>query len=64
VLFAAVAYVLSHRPGFALRQLWYLSLATVMVQLGVNLWLLRREFGRRLSFEPAAVSPQGAAAAS
>lgn len=49
VLFAAPAYLLSHRPGFELRQLWYLSLATVLVQLGVNLWLLRRELELRLS---------------
>jgi putative MATE family efflux protein len=56
LLFAGVAHVLSQRPGFALWQLWYLSLATVMVQLVVNLWLLRREFGRRLLFEPAAVA--------
>ena len=63
LIFTAVAVVLSHRPGFALRQLWYLSLATVFVQLGVNLWLLRRELGRRLLFEPPAViAPEPAAA--
>jgi Na+-driven multidrug efflux pump len=55
LLFSVAAYWLSHRPGFALRQLWYLSLATVIIQVAVNLWLLRREFGRRLGVEPAAV---------
>jgi putative MATE family efflux protein len=53
-LFTAVAYVLSHRTDFALRQLWYLSLATVIVHLVVVLWLLRRELSRRLPVEPAA----------
>jgi Na+-driven multidrug efflux pump len=48
VLFTVPAYALADRPGFQLRQLWYLSLATVIVQLFVNLWLVRREFARRL----------------
>jgi putative MATE family efflux protein len=48
LLFAIPAFLLSQRPGFELRQLWYLSLATVLVHLGVNLWLLRRELDLRL----------------
>jgi Na+-driven multidrug efflux pump len=46
--------VLSRQPGFALRWIWYLSAATVAIQMGMNLALLRREFRRRLRFEPAA----------
>ena len=49
VLFALPAYALSHRPGFELRQLWYLSVASVTIQLALNMWLLRREFARKLS---------------
>jgi len=48
VLFALPAYVLAHQPGFQLWQVWYLSVATVTIQLCANLWLLRREFARKL----------------
>jgi hypothetical protein len=44
--------VLSRRPGFELRQLWLLSVATVALQAIVSWWLLRREFDRRLRFAP------------
>ncbi len=43
LLFAVPALVLSGRPGFALRQLWWLSVASVLVQMTLALWLLRRE---------------------
>jgi putative MATE family efflux protein len=56
LLFALPAYGLSRRPGFELWELWYLSVATVTVQLCVNVWLLHREFTKKLA--PAAV--QGA----
>ena len=39
---------LARLPGFRLTWVWYLSAATVWVQLAVSLALLRREFGRRL----------------
>jgi hypothetical protein len=35
---------------------WYISVAGMFVQLGLNLLLLRREFRRRLAFEPAAAA--------
>jgi len=54
ILFAIPAYVLSRQPGFEMRHLWYLSVGSVFVQLGVNLWLLHREFDRKLAFEPVA----------
>jgi putative MATE family efflux protein len=50
LLFAVPAYVLAGQAGFQMRHIWYVSLASVGVQTGVNLWLLRREFGRRLDF--------------
>jgi len=49
VLFALPAYLLSLRPGFEMRHVWYLSVASVAVQLGLNLWLLHREFDRKLA---------------
>ena len=49
LLFALPAYAISHQPEFQLRQVWYISVASVTVQLVVNLWLLHREFGRKLS---------------
>jgi hypothetical protein len=41
--------VLARLPGFRLHWVWYLAMATVYVQLGLALWLLRREFARRLA---------------
>ena len=49
VLFALPAALLARRPGFQLRHVWYLSVATVAVQCGANAWLLHREFRRKLS---------------
>jgi putative MATE family efflux protein len=57
VLFAVPAYALAQQPGFQMRHVWYVSLASVVVQTCVNLWLLHREFDRKLSF---AVAPAGA----
>ena len=45
---------ISTRPGFELRTVWYLSVASVGLQLALNLWLLRREFRTRLDFQPIA----------
>jgi putative MATE family efflux protein len=53
LFFALPAYAVSHQPGFQLRQVWYLSVASVTVQLVVNLWLLHREFARKLPATPA-----------
>jgi hypothetical protein len=39
---------LASRPGFELRHLWYLSVATVLVQMVTAWLLLRREFDRKL----------------
>ena len=55
LLFALPAYALSHRPGFEMRYVWYLSVASVAVQVCLNLWLLHREFDAKLAF--AVVAP-------
>lgn len=56
-IFAAPAALLSRQPGFTIREVWYLSVATVAVQAVINLALLNREFGRKLVFsEPAAIA--------
>lgn len=39
---------LSAMPGFRIEHAWYLSIATTTLQAGLSLWLLRREFRKRL----------------
>lgn len=39
---------LSAVPGFRIEHAWYLSIATTTLQAGLSLWLLRREFRKRL----------------
>ena len=52
LLFALPAYWLSQQPGFQMETVWYLSVASVLMQLFANVWLLHREFGRKLVFDP------------
>jgi Na+-driven multidrug efflux pump len=52
VIVAIPLLLLSRRPGFELRWVWYLSVASVLIQMCLNLLLLRREFRLRLTFEP------------
>ena len=54
VIIAIPAFWMARMPGFQLRWIWYLSMGAVLVQLALSLWLLRREFVRRLQFGPAA----------
>jgi putative MATE family efflux protein len=55
ILFIAIpAIILSKMPGFALNWIWYLSVVAILLQLGIILSLLRREFKRRLDTMPAA----------
>lgn len=49
-LVAIPAFILARMPGFQLHWIWYLSVAAVIVQLTISMLLLRREFGRRLTF--------------
>ena len=51
ILVVAIPSVaLSRMPGFELRWVWYLSVASTMLQVSMNLMLLRREFRIRLAF--------------
>lgn len=54
--FAVPALWLSRQPAFELRQLWWLSVATMTLQAILVLVFLRREFGRKL-VPVAAVAP-------
>jgi putative MATE family efflux protein len=58
VTFAIPAVWLSRRPGFELRHLWYLSIATVTLQAVVSVWLLGRAWKKKMS--QVAVAPPSA----
>jgi MATE family, multidrug efflux pump len=49
VIFAIPAYAISRRPQFQMRHIWYLSAAAVVVHMCVSVWLLHREFNRKLT---------------
>jgi Na+-driven multidrug efflux pump len=51
ILFALPALLLSQRPGFDIRLVWYLSVGSQLLQACINLLLLRRELHRKLRFE-------------
>lgn len=51
-LFAPLALMLSRREGFELAHVWYLSVATVLLQAVLSVLLLQRQFRRRLGSEP------------
>ncbi|MGH9314890.1 MAG: MATE family efflux transporter [Vicinamibacterales bacterium] len=57
LLFGVPALLLSQTSGFELREVWYLAVATVLVQLALNVLLLRREFRRKLAFGPVVAVP-------
>ena len=50
LIVAIPAILLSRVPGFELRWVWYLSVAATLLQVAMNLLLLRREFRIRLAF--------------
>lgn len=43
------ALLLSTRPGFRIEYVWYLSIAATSSQAVLSLWLLQREFKKRLA---------------
>ena len=51
LLFALPAVWLSRTAGFHIRQVWYLSVMSQVVQACLILLLLRRELGRKLKFD-------------
>jgi putative MATE family efflux protein len=54
VLIVAPLAVLTGVPGFNLRWVWYISVGASLVQMTLNLLLLRREYRLRLNFDLAA----------
>lgn len=53
VTFVVPALLLPQWAGFQLHHVWYLSVVTVLLQLGLSLWLLRSQMRTRLAFTPA-----------
>ena len=51
ILFALPAAFVARTPGFDIRHVWYLSVASQVLQACFNLLLLRRELHRKLRFE-------------
>lgn len=47
VTYVVPALMLARRPDFQLRQLWYLSVVTTLLQASFSLWLLRGELNKR-----------------
>ncbi|WP_431204734.1 MATE family efflux transporter [Bradyrhizobium betae] len=43
---------LSTWPGFRMEHVWYLSVVTTTLQAALSVWLLRREFNKRLASPP------------
>ena len=63
ILFALPAILVARTPGFEIKHVWYLSVASQMLQMCINLLLLRRELRKKLAFEePGDVVPGGAIA--
>src|ERR1051326_712704 len=63
VVFALPALLISRTPGFEIRYLWYLSVGSIVLQMCVNLLLLRHELGKKLRFdEPETFIPASATA--
>jgi len=56
VTFALPVIWISRRAGFAIEQVWYLSVATITLQSVLSYLLLRREFSRQLGFDADAVA--------
>jgi putative MATE family efflux protein len=60
ILFAIPALWLSRQPEFTLRQVWLLSIASVFVQLLLQMALLAREMRRKLGPAGATAQPEPA----
>lgn len=59
VIFIPVAFIVSHRAGFELHEIWYVSMASVLIQAIVSYTLVQREIGKKMQ---AAQAMQTAAA--
>jgi putative MATE family efflux protein len=56
MLLAIPLVFLARLPGCEITWIWYLSVATVIVQMMLSLWLLQREFATRLPLHSSGVS--------
>jgi len=61
ITFVIPAVWLSRQPEFRIEHVWYLSVATVALQAITSLWLVRRQFQRRLQFDGGVVAGAPAA---
>ncbi len=61
LLFAVPALWLSRRAGFEIREIWYLSVISQLLQACFNLFLLRRELRKKLLFTETSGLISGAA---
>jgi len=52
---------MSRTDGFALHWIWYLSVGCVAFHALLNVLLLRREYGRKLTFAAPVAAPLAAA---
>jgi putative MATE family efflux protein len=52
VLFSLPVLILARTAHFTIRQIWYFSAVSVFVQAVANIFLLKREFQRKLTFPP------------
>ncbi|HKW01002.1 MAG TPA: MATE family efflux transporter [Vicinamibacterales bacterium] len=55
-IFAVPGYMLAQQPGFRMSTLWYISVASVLIQVTLAVWLLHREFDRKLTFTEVAAA--------
>jgi putative MATE family efflux protein len=51
ILFVLPAILVAQTPGFEIKHIWYLSVASQVLQACINLLLLRRELRKKLNFE-------------
>ena len=51
IVFIPIAMLIKYQPGFAIRQVWYVSIAAVSIQALASYLLVRREFRIRLPRE-------------
>jgi len=49
VMFVLPAIWVASRPGFQLHEMWYVSIATMFIQMVVSYSFVRREFAKRLT---------------
>ena len=64
VIFVLPAILVARTPGFEIKHVWYISVASQVLQMCINLLLLRRELRKKLTFEGLENTVPGGAVAS